>query len=53
MSAPREWYGVVDADGIVVERYDSPEEADKAADELNGVYGPGVDAEYDYKSFTD
>ena len=53
MTAPREWYGVIDSDGEVVGRYETPEEADRAVDELNGPLGPGIDAEYDYKRYED
>lgn len=52
MSA-RERYDLIDSDGIVVGRYETPEEADAAVDELNGPLGPGVDAEYDYVKRTD
>lgn len=51
--AAKEWYGVIDVEGVVIERYETPEEADRAAEELNGILLPGEDAEFDYRSFTD
>lgn len=52
MSA-REWYGVIDSDGIIVGRWETAEEADRAVDDLNGPLGPGIDAEYDYRCYSD